>query len=63
MDAFLQIAERRIAESMARGEFSDLPGQGRPLELDDDRLDRGRSGTILAQAWYYERVLARFSDQ
>lgn len=118
VDAFEQIVERRIAEAMARGELSDLPGQGRPLELDDDRLvpedlraayrllrnagyvpedvrllgelgtveqllreatrdderaaasarlrllldrlDRGRSGTILAQAWYYERVLARF---
>jgi hypothetical protein len=118
VDAFDQIAERRIAEALARGDFSDLPGEGRPLELDDDRLvpeelrvayrllrnagyvpeevrllgeigtveqllreatrdderaaasarlrllldrlDRSRAGTILAEAWYYERVLARF---
>ena len=30
------IAERRIEESMARGDFDDLPGRGRPLELEDD---------------------------
>lgn len=32
------IAERRIEEAIARGELNDLPGTGRPLELDDDRL-------------------------
>ena len=32
------IAERRIAEAVARGELDDLPGAGRPLELDDDAL-------------------------
>jgi len=30
------IAEKRIAEAIARGEFDDLPGAGKPLELDDD---------------------------
>lgn len=30
------IAERRIEESMAKGDFDDLPGRGRPLELEDD---------------------------
>jgi len=30
------IAERRIAEAVARGDLADLPGQGRPLRLDDD---------------------------
>lgn len=30
------IAEQRIAEAMARGEFDDLPGAGKPLDLDDD---------------------------
>jgi hypothetical protein len=29
------LAERRIEEAVARGEFDDLPGGGRPLELDD----------------------------
>ena len=32
-----QIAERKIAEAMARGELDDLPGAGRPLDLDDDK--------------------------
>jgi hypothetical protein len=32
------LAERRIEEALARGEFDDLPGAGRPLELDDDPL-------------------------
>lgn len=33
-----QIAEARITEAMAQGEFDNLPGQGQPLSLDDDRL-------------------------
>lgn len=32
------LVERRIAEAIARGEFDDLPGAGRPLALDDDAL-------------------------
>lgn len=32
------IAEQRIAEAIAKGELEDLPGAGRPLELDDDAL-------------------------
>ena len=32
------IAEQRIAEAIANGELDDLPGVGRPLELDDDAL-------------------------
>lgn len=32
------LVERRIAEAIARGEFDDLPGAGRPLALDDDPL-------------------------
>jgi hypothetical protein len=38
VDAFERIVERRIAEARARGEFDDLPGQGQPLEIADDRL-------------------------
>jgi len=30
------LVEARIAEAMANGEFDDLPGAGRPLDLDDD---------------------------
>jgi hypothetical protein len=32
------IAERRIREAQARGDFDNLPGVGLPLELDDDAL-------------------------
>lgn len=32
------IAERRIAEALAKGELDELPGAGKPLELDDDAL-------------------------
>jgi len=35
---FELIAERRIAEAVARGELDNLPGAGRPLDLDDDPL-------------------------
>ncbi len=33
-----EIAERRIAEAMDRGEFEGLPGAGKPLRLEDDCL-------------------------
>ncbi len=33
-----ELAERRIREAAARGEFDDLPGRGQPLRLDDDAL-------------------------
>lgn len=29
------IAEKRIEEAQAKGEFDNLPGRGRPLELED----------------------------
>jgi hypothetical protein len=32
------LVERRIRAAIARGEFDDLPGAGRPLALDDDPL-------------------------
>ncbi len=35
MDLFATIAERRIQEAMARGEFDNLPGKGRPLPPDE----------------------------
>jgi hypothetical protein len=31
-----KIAERRILEAVREGAFDDLPGAGRPLELEDD---------------------------
>jgi len=36
MDLFAVIAERRILEAMERGEFDDLPGKGKPLNLEDE---------------------------
>ena len=30
------LAERRIAEAQEAGEFDNLPGHGKPLELEDD---------------------------
>ena len=33
-----QIAEAQIEQAMARGELNDLPGQGKPLQLEDDRM-------------------------
>lgn len=33
-----QVAEQRIQAALGRGEFDNLPGAGRPLELDDDSL-------------------------
>ena len=32
------IVEKRLEEAAAKGELSGLPGEGRPLDLDDDAL-------------------------
>jgi hypothetical protein len=32
------LAEQKILEAVSRGELDGLPGEGQPLELDDDRL-------------------------
>ena len=36
MSIFSKIAEEKIQEAMRKGEFDDLPGQGKPLDLEDD---------------------------
>src|SRR5208337_4221727 len=36
-EAFEKIAEKKIREAMYNGEFDDLPGKGKPLQLEDDR--------------------------
>jgi hypothetical protein len=33
---FDKLADERIRQSMERGEFDDLPGKGKPLELEED---------------------------
>jgi hypothetical protein len=38
MTALDALAEERIREALERGELDDLPGSGRPLELDEDAL-------------------------
>jgi hypothetical protein len=36
MFAFQKIAEKKIKEAQERGEFDDLPGTGKPLNIEDD---------------------------
>jgi hypothetical protein len=52
MDLLTKIAEARIREAMARGEFDDLPGKGHPLELEDlSRVPQDlRSGYLLLKS-------------
>jgi hypothetical protein len=38
LPGFALLVEQRINEAMARGDFDHLPGAGKPLDLDDDRL-------------------------
>jgi hypothetical protein len=38
LPSYETLIEQRIREAKARGEFDDLPGAGRPLDLDDDLL-------------------------
>jgi hypothetical protein len=38
MDPFVLIAEEKIREAMARGEFDNLSGAGKPLALEDDSM-------------------------
>ncbi|MUT66456.1 DUF1992 domain-containing protein [Paenibacillus sp. NEAU-GSW1] len=35
MDWLSSLVEQRIQEAMAKGEFDNLPGKGKPLELED----------------------------
>jgi hypothetical protein len=35
--ALERVAEERIREALQRGEFDNLPGQGKPLKLEDDQ--------------------------
>ncbi len=36
MAGFQKIIEKRIREAQEKGEFDNLPGSGRPLEIEDD---------------------------
>jgi len=37
ISGYLKIVEQRIREAQEKGEFDNLPGQGKPLNLEDDR--------------------------
>ena len=55
MHAFEAIAEQRISEAITRGELDQLPGQGQPLDLEDDLLvtqDLRMAYRILKNAGY-----------
>lgn len=58
MLALEQIAERKIAEAAAKGEFDDLPGAGKPLALEEDPLvseDQRMANRILRNAGFVPR--------
>jgi len=40
MNIFEKIALQRIEEAMEQGEFDNLPGRGRPLDLSEDPFER-----------------------
>ena len=59
------LAERKILEAIERGELDDLPGAGRPLELDDDAPvpeDLRLAYRILKNAGYVPAEVAALND-
>ncbi|MFH1243143.1 MAG: DnaJ family domain-containing protein [Pseudomonadota bacterium] len=38
MFGFQKIVEKRIQEALERGDFDDLPGRGKPIEIEDDSM-------------------------
>ena len=49
------LAEQKLAEAVSRGEFDDLPGAGKPLDLEEDPLvpeDLRMAFRILKNAGY-----------
>lgn len=57
MDAITFIAERKIEEALAEGAFDNLPGLGKPLQLDDLSHmppDMRMAYTILKNSGYLE---------
>jgi hypothetical protein len=59
------LVERRIEVAIARGEFDNLPGAGRPLALDDDPLvpeELRVAYRLLKNAGYAPPELAQFAE-
>ena len=68
---FDELAERRIRDALEAGLFRDLPGAGRPLELDDltgvpDELRAGylllKSANVLPDEMELKRELVKLGD-
>jgi len=65
LPAFVLLAENRIAEAIARGEFDHLPGAGKPLELDDDALvpeEERLALRIMKNAGFVPAEVERFAE-
>lgn len=65
MDAIAWIAEQRIREAQEKGALDNLPGQGRPLRLEDDSHippDLRMAYTILRNAGYVPPEVADRND-
>jgi hypothetical protein len=59
------LVERRIEEAIARGEFDDLPGAGKPLVLEEDPLvpeEMRVAHRILKNAGYVPPELAQLAE-
>ena len=59
------LVERRIQAAIAHGEFDNLPGAGRPLDLDDDRLvpeELRVAYRLLKNAGYVPPELAQIAE-
>ena len=59
------LAEKAIQEAIARGELDALPGAGRPLDLDDDKLvpeDLRVAYRILRNAGFVPAELATLKE-
>ena len=65
MRALNQIAEQQIIAARARGEFDNLPGQGKPLVLDDDSAvppDQRASFRVLKNSGYVPAELDQLKE-
>lgn len=65
MNIFDCLAEERIRQAIAQGQLSGLPGEGRPLVLDDDLLvpaEVRMGNRILRNAGYVPPALADLQE-
>jgi len=62
--AFVLLAENRIAEAIARGEFDHLPGSGKPLDSTTMRCAGGRALAlrIMKNAGFVPAEVERFAE-